>query len=137
VSRRVKIASLLVMLLVGACAATASAQAHTPQPYAPDEFAPWLEDLWRAEAIFVGSFPFSLFLTLEVYDTYRFFTPQGNPPQTFNTTYAPWPFGSGAAAAYDPKTEVPWLLISAVSLSLVVSGIDFLIGRLREQAEHR
>jgi len=137
VSRRARTASLLVMLLVGACVGTASAQEHTPQPYTPDEFAPWLKDLWRAEAIFVGSFPFTLFATLEVYDSYRFFTPQGNPPQRFNTSYAPWPFGSAAAAPYDPRTELPYLLISAVSLSLIVAGIDFLIGRLREQAEHR
>ena len=148
---RAKVVSLLVMLLVVACAGTAAAQTqapapaqvpalppeHVPQPYEPGEFAPWLKDLWRAEAIFVGSFPFSLFFTLEVFDTYRFFTPQGNPPQRFNTSYAPWPFGSGAAAGYDRKAEVPYLLISAVSLSVIVSGIDFLIGRLREQAKQR
>ncbi len=98
---------------------------HTPQPYAPGEFPGWLSDVWRAEAVFVGSFPLTLFATLEVYDSYRYFN-SGLDPH-----YAPWPFGSGAAAAYD-SNETLWLAVSALSLSLAVSGIDFLLGQLHD-----
>jgi hypothetical protein len=86
-----------------------------------------MKDLWRAEVIFVGSFPFTLFATLEVYDTYRYVT------NDLKAAYAPWPFGSGAAAPYSPS-ETAWLAVSAVSASVVIAGIDFLIGRIRESA---
>jgi hypothetical protein len=99
--------------------------APSPEPYAPDEFPGWLDDAWRAEAVFIGSFPLSLFVTLEVYDSYRYFS------NGFAPKYAPWPFGSGSAAPYSP-TETAWLGVSAVSLSLVVAGIDFLLGRLND-----
>ena len=99
-------------------------QDHTAQPYQPDEFAAWLRDMWRAEAVFVGAFPFALFFTLEGYDIYRYAT-NGLKP-----SYAPWPFGSGTAVTYS-TTETAWLAVSAVSLSLVVVGIDFILGRIR------
>jgi hypothetical protein len=99
------------------------AATHVPKPYSPDEFAPWMRDLWRGEAVFVGSFPFSLFLTLEVYDTYRFLTLK-NEDGTYNIAYAPWPIGSGAT--YDAN-ETLWLAVSALSTSLVVSAVDFLL----------
>ena len=94
-----------------------------PKPYSPDEFPRWAADVWRAEVIAVGSFPFALFVTLEVYDTVRYVSNGLNP------AYAPWPFGSGSAASYSPA-ETGWLAVSAVSLSAVIAGIDFFIGRL-------
>jgi hypothetical protein len=110
-------------------AAPALAEDHTPTPYSPDEFAGWMKDLWRADAIFVGSFPFTIFLTLEVYDTYRFVN------SGFKTAYAPWPLGSGTAVTYTTD-ETLWLAVSALSLSLVIAGIDFLLGRINEQPAH-
>ncbi len=123
-SRRV--CALAVLILVAAAGPVMS-QDHTPQPYQPGEFPGWLGDLWRAEAVAVGAFPFTLFVTLEVYDSYRYFANGLDP------VYAPWPFGSGAAATYSPQ-ETLWLGVSAVSLAVVVSGIDFLIGRLRDRS---
>jgi hypothetical protein len=108
-------------------APTARADEPVPEPYAPGEFPGWLTDIWRAEAVFVGVFPFSLFVTLEVYDSWRYFK------QDLNPAYAPWPFGSGAAVVYSP-TETLWLAVSALSLSLSVSGIDFLLGRLHDRS---
>ena len=125
--------AITCILLVAVTGGAAFAQDHTPQPYTPEEFPSWLNDLWRAEVIFVGSFPFVLFATLEVYDTYRFVTPQGSPPQTFNPSYAPWPFGSGTASPYSPQ-ESAWLAITAVSISFIISGIDFILGHLNEPA---
>ena len=97
-------------------------QDHTPQPYSPDEFPGWMKDLWRAEAILVGSFPLTLFVTLEAYDPYRYVN------TGFNPTYAPWPFGTGNTINLSTQ-EATWLVVSAVGLSLTVAVIDFLIGR--------
>jgi len=118
---------VLCLILLAACGAAAAAEDHVPQPLAPGEVAPWLKDLWRAEAITVGSFPFSLFVTLEVYDSYRYFTRGLNP------SYAPWPLGSSIATSYSAQ-ETAWIAVSAVSLSMVIAGIDFLIGRANGSA---
>jgi hypothetical protein len=122
--------------LIAACILCASAlpgfaaDTHTPVPYAPDEFPAWTKALWRAEAIFVGSFPFALFTTLEVYDTYRYVD------SGFQMEYAPWPIGSTSAVTYD-ETETLWLAVSALSISLVVTAIDFIIERIHERDAKR
>ncbi len=116
--------SVLLLGMVLA-AAPVAAQDHTPAPYAPGEFPGWMSDVWRAEAIFVGVFPLSLFVTLEAYDSYRYVN------SGFQTSYAPWPFGSGATYSAD---ETLWLAASALSVSLVVSGIDFILGRIHDSA---
>ncbi len=103
-----------------------SAQDRTPQPYDPSEFQAWMKEAFRAEAVFVGSFPFTLFFTLEAYDTVRYVS------NGFSPAYAPWPFGSGTAVTYTAE-ETLWLAVSAVSLSMVISGIDFLIGRANDR----
>jgi hypothetical protein len=126
-------ARLSALALLGAlvvAAQPAAAQDHTPEPYAPGEFPGWMGEVWRSEAIFVGVFPLSLFVTLEVYDSYRYFS-SWTPAGGFKTSYAPWPFGSGAASTYSAD-ETLWLAVSALSVSLVVSGIDFLLARIRD-----
>ncbi len=126
-SRRLPRVAVVCIVLLAACGAAACAQEHVPQPLAPGEVAPWLKDIWRAEAITVGAFPFALFLTLEVYDTYRYVT------RRFDPSYAPWPLGSGIATTYSAQ-ETAWLAVSAVSISLMIAGIDYLIGRANEPA---
>ena len=82
---------------------------------------------YRAEAVTVGSFPFALFATLEVYDTFRYVT------NSFNPSYAPWPLGSGTAVQYSAN-ETVWLALTALSLSMVIAGIDFLIGHINDSS---
>jgi hypothetical protein len=135
-SRRLILVLLLCLSTLVFCGGPLFAQDHTPKEYSPDEFPRWLKSLFRAEAITIGSFPITLFLTLEVYDTYRYVTPQGQTQQQFNPSYAPWPFGSGTAAGYSAQ-ETLWLAVSAVSLSVVIAGIDFLIDRLNEPPARR
>ena len=124
------IALLLTATLVSLAlvAAPAGCEERTPEPYTEDEFPLWARDLWRAEVILVGSIPFSLFLTFEVFDTYRFFT------NGMTQEYAPWPFRRGEPPAY-ANDETTWLAVSALSISLAVSVVDFMIGRFRESAE--
>ncbi len=86
-----------------------------------------MKEGWRAAAIFVGSFPFTLFATLEAYDTVRYAS------NHFSPSYAPWPLGTGAAVSYSGE-ETLWLALSAVSLSMVIAGLDFLLGRVNERA---
>jgi hypothetical protein len=121
--RAASVALLLLVLLSG----RAGAQDRTPQPYAPEEFTRSMKEAWRAAAIFVGSYPFSLFFTLEVYDTVRYVS------NNFGPGYAPWPFGSGTAVSYTGE-ETLWLVASSISLSMVISGIDFLLGRVNERS---
>jgi len=113
---------LVVLVLIAGIPVGLSAQDHTPQPYSPDEFQGWMKDLWRAEIILVGSFPITLFMTLESYDLYRYFD------TGFNATYAPWPFNTGSALNLTAQDQT-FIIVSAVSLSLTVAVIDFMIGR--------
>jgi hypothetical protein len=119
-------AAVISAVLALAFTVPVEAQAHTPQPYSPDEFQPWMKEAWRAGAVFAGSFPFTLFATLEAYDTVRYVS------NGFNPGYAPWPLGTGAAASYSGE-ETLWLALSAVSLSMVIAGLDFLLGRVNER----
>ncbi len=98
------------------------AQDHTPQPYSPDEFQPWMKDLWRAEVIFVGSIPFTLFFSLESYDLARYFG------TGMNSTYTPWPFNTGSTINLNPQ-EQAWIIVSAVGLSFTIAVVDFMLGR--------
>jgi hypothetical protein len=127
VTRKTLFAAGAVLALFLASASAAFAQDHTPQPYDPEEFQTWMKEAWRAEAVFVGSFPFTLFFTLEAYDSWRYAS------SSFSASYAPWPLGSGTAVTYSSE-ETVWIVASSVSLSLVIAGIDFLIGRVNERS---
>ncbi len=126
-TRKLRAAILAALLVFCASSGGLGAQDRTPQPYSPDEFQAWMKKAFRAEAVFVGSFPFTLFLTLETYDSLRYIS------NGFGPSYAPWPFGSGTAVTYSSE-ETLWIVLSSVSLSIVISAIDYLIGRDRERA---
>ena len=108
----------------------APAPTRTPAPYTQDEFPRWLRELRRAEVIFVGSIPFTMFFTFEGYDTYRYVTNGLDP------FYAPWPFRPGSAQQYTAQ-EKTGILVSAVSLSLVIAAADYVVGRIHERSAHR
>jgi hypothetical protein len=122
VRRRVAILAVAACLMLVLGSGAGFGQDHTPQPYSPDEFQSWMKDLWRAEVIFVGSIPFTLFFALESYDLYRYFS------TGMNATYAPWPFNTGNSINLTPQEE-GFIIVSAIGLSLTVAVIDFMIGR--------
>jgi len=124
------LAAVVAVVLLASAAGLAPAQDHTPKPYDPEEFQQWMKDAFRAEAVAVGSFPFTLFFTLEAYDTWRYAS------NGFTPGYAPWPLGSGTAVSYSTE-ETVWIAASAASLSLVIAGIDYLIGKTNERSAHR
>ncbi len=108
------------------------ADEHVPEPYRPEEFPGWALDLRRAEVIFFGSLPFSLFFTFEAYDLGRFVA------SGFDPLFAPWPMraGSEIGAGYTPA-EKGWLIASALTVSLGVSVADYLLGRRPRAREDR
>jgi hypothetical protein len=110
--------------------APAPAPTRTPAPYTQDEFPRWLRDLRRAEVIFIGSIPFTMFFTFEGYDTYRYVANGLDP------FYAPWPFRPGSAQLYTTQ-EKTGILVSALSLSLVIAAADYVVGRIHERAARR
>ncbi len=103
-------------------------QENIPEEYEEDEFPGFLKDLRRAEIIFFGSLPISLFFTFEVYDISRWLY------HDRQAAYSPWPFRS---YEYIPYSEGDtWrILISALSVSFLVALTDFIIGRIKRDAE--
>jgi hypothetical protein len=101
-------------------------QTNEPEPYRPEEFPKVLQDLRRGEIILIGSFPFTLFLSLEVFDFYRFAINDWAPE------YAPWPFRSPASPDYS-AAEKGWILLSALSASAVLAIADYVVGRIVER----
>ena len=97
-------------------------ESRVVKEYEKDEFSPFLQALRRGEIILFGSFPISLFLTFEIYDIARYFT-HGQQLE-----YAPWPFRPPNAPAYS-SADTRNVLIAAVSVSLALAIVDYVIGR--------
>jgi hypothetical protein len=122
VSARGCILLAVLCVMIAAVPCGLSAQEHQPQPYSPDEFQGWMKDLYRAEVVFFGSLPLTLFLSLESYDLYRYFNTGLDP------TYAPWPFNTGNTINLSTR-EAGFVIATSVGLSLSVAVLDFMIGR--------
>ncbi len=99
-----------------------------PEEYSEQEFSPFLRDLRRAEIIMLGTFPVTLFLSLEAYDIYRFATSGGAPE------YAPWPFRPPGAVGYTGKENLG-MFLAAISTSVLIAAADYIIGRVRVKRE--
>jgi hypothetical protein len=97
-----------------------------PEEYGEEEFSPFLRDLRRAEIVMLGSFPLTLFLSLEFYDIYRF-ADSGR-----DNRYAPWPFRAPDAIGYS-REENLGIFLSAVTASLLIATADYIIGRVKEK----
>ncbi len=124
-------AAIACLLAVSAAGALAEGE-HVPEPYAPEEFPAWANDVRRAEIVFFGSLPFSLFFTFEAYDIGKFVA------AGFDTLLAPWPLRSGSeiAAGYS-AAEKGWLIASALTVSLTAAVVDFLIVHRPAKREDR
>jgi len=123
----------LILLAVPLCAQERESGGEEAEEYTEEEFSPFLHDLRRAEIVMLGSFPLSLFLTMEVYDIYRYVSFRGDPDQY---RYAPWPFRPPDAAGYS-SSENLGIFLGALSASLLVAVADYIVGRVREQQAER
>ena len=127
--KAIPILILLFLLAVPLCAQQQGSAGGEAEEYTEEEFSPFLHDLRRAEIVMLGSFPLSLFLTLEFYDIYRYISFRGDAEQY---RYAPWPFRPPDAAGYS-SSENLGILLGALSVSLLVAVADYIVGRVREQ----
>ena len=118
------LAGLLLMVLI--VPSGIFGQERIPEDYVEGEFPQILKDLRRGEIILAGSFPFSLFIALEVFDLYRFAS------NDWEREYAPWPFRSPSSPPYEPG-EKTIILVSALSLSAAIALADYIVGKIIER----
>ncbi len=126
----------LVLIALAVLAGSVYSQQQTdvgsdtdPEGYTEQEFSPFLRDLRRAEIVMLGTFPMTLFLSLEAYDIYRFAASGGAPE------YAPWPFRPPGAVGYDWKDESRWILLAALSTSVLITAADYIVSRVKAKRE--
>jgi hypothetical protein len=120
---------LLLLLPLQLYCQEPSVEDAEPEEYQDEEFSPFLRNLRRAEIIMLGSFPITLFLSMEVFDIYRYIDHIGDPEQY---RYQPWPFRSPYPVPYG-KYETLGIFVSAISASLLIALADYIIGRGKEE----
>ena len=131
----VRIALVLALLLLAAplWAQQSGDESLEPEEYGEEEFSPFLRSLRRGEILMLGSFPLTLFLTLEAFDIYRFAVNYGQPD---SYRYAFWPYRSPDPAPYSSR-EVTGIIVTALSVSLLIAVTDYIIGRARQKQPDR
>ena len=130
---RIALVMMVILLSAPLWAQQGEQQSSEAEEYAEDEFSPLLRSLRRGEIIMLGSFPFTLFLTLEGFDIYRFAVNYREPDAY---RYAFWPYRSPDPAPYSSR-EVTGIIITALSASLLIAVTDYFIGRAREKRPER
>jgi len=123
----------LLVLALPVAAQQAGAGDGEPEEYKEEEFSPFLRNLRRAEIVMFGSFPITLFLTLEVFDIYRYIDHYSDPDLY---RYTPWPIRSADPAPYE-RREIAGILVSAVSASMLIAVADYIIGKAKENRPKR
>ena len=120
---------LAAVVLAGAVAGPAAAQEQpVPEPYDPEEFAPALRHLRRAEVVAVGSFPFALLFTTLVYDYARW------AGSGFLDAEAPFRRGLDQDPFSDG--EKVGIALAAVGVSVAVAAADYLLGQAGEEPRY-
>ncbi len=114
----------LIVLAAAAFPLFCQEQEQVPEEYDEQEFSPFLRDLRRAEIIMIGTFPLTLFLSLEVYDFYRFAN------HDWDRAYAPWPFRPPGAEPYT-QNENLGVFLGALSASLLIAVADYTVGKIK------
>ncbi|MFP4373469.1 MAG: hypothetical protein ACLFPO_03995 [Spirochaetaceae bacterium] len=124
----------VLLLCVTAAALPAQSGENTEteaEPYSPEEFPRWAEDLRRGEIIAFGSFPVVLLLANVGYDAVRFGRESLRAGE-WNYTYAPWFFGPPDKPPLTEEERVG-VILSAAGISVGVALADFIIGRIRSE----
>ena len=99
-------------------------------------FPQWTKDLRRGEIVAFGSFPFALFTTTFIMESYRWSTEANLDWSEEGRRYAPWPFKSAGAVDMS-NNERELTLAAAVGLSAAVALTDFIIVQLKRSKERR
>jgi hypothetical protein len=99
-------------------------------------FPQWSKDLRRGEIVAFGSFPFTLFTTTFIMESFRWSTEANMDFSENGRRYAPWPFKSAGAIDMSNK-ERETTLIAAAGLSVAVALTDFIIVQIKRAKERR
>lgn len=97
----------------------------TPAPYEKNEFPQWMKDLRRAEIIMIGSFPFTFFVSVEMFQLYRY------AYYNFDANYAPWPVTGPETLAYEEQDKMN-IILTAVTLSVSIAIADYIIVKVTQ-----
>jgi len=99
-------------------------------------FPQWSKDLRRGEIVAFGSFPFALFTTTFIMETFRWSTEANMDFSEDGRRYAPWPFKSAGAIDMSNK-EREMTFITAAGLSVGIALTDFIIVQIKRAKERR
>ncbi len=92
---------------------------EVPEPYGPDEFPPWQQEVRRGEILAFGALPFITFFSSIYFDLYRYADHHGNEG------YLPWPFKKNDVAVPLTEREQKNLFFASAGISLGVAVFDF------------
>jgi hypothetical protein len=125
--------SFLIFGLLVAGAALGQTTEQVPVPLEAEEIPDWLEKLYRFETVAVGAFPFAIMISGLGAD-FVIYAEQG-----FDSAFLPWPPGNvntawlASGRTQDDLNQRNLATIGAsVGLSLLVAGIDWLLGEISE-----
>ena len=129
--RRVSLLIVLALLMLSlpVFAQKTEEDVTEAQEYEEDEFPLLLRELRRGEIIMLGSFPLTLFLTLEAFDIYRYIKYRGTS-ESYH--YAFWPYRSPDPAPYSAG-EITGIIATALSASLMIAVADYIIGKVKDK----
>jgi hypothetical protein len=99
-------------------------------------FPQWSKDLRRGEIVAFGSFPFALFTTTFIMDTYRWNAEASLDWSEEGRRYAPWPFKSNGAIDMS-NSDREMTFITAAGLSAALALTDFIIIQIKRNKERR
>jgi hypothetical protein len=125
---------LLVLLLIPLTPlrAQTNSAALVSATFDTSDFPQWAKDLRRFEIVAFGSFPFSMFTTTFIMDSYRWNNNSGMSWSEEGRRYAPWPFKSAGAVEMTSREHEMTLAIAA-GLSAAVALTDFIIVQIKRQ----
>ncbi len=125
---------LALVLLVFSLSFAGAAEAEKPEPYGPDEFSGWQQDLRRAEILSFGALPFVTFFSSIYYDVWRYYD------HDQDEGYLPWPFKNSDTAVPLSEDEQKKVFFTSIGISIGVAVVDFAwqtIQRSRKKKEIR
>ncbi len=99
------------------------------EPYTQDNIPSWAQDARRMSIITFGSIPFTTLTTTLGYTVFRYVA------NGFDSNYIPNPFPTSSTAANLNTDEQVGILVTAVSLSVIIGIIDYVVIKTKENKE--
>jgi hypothetical protein len=124
-------ALISLILLLPVQLAAQSTTTTTTTTYDTSKFPQWAKDMRRWDIIAFGSFPFAMFTSTFLMDTYRW-----SQVGFEDNRYAPWPIKS-AGAVNMTKDEFEKTILIAASLSAAIAFTDLIIVNIKRHKERR